>query len=811
MPAANGGGPCPDKIKEKNLYYEVKDCLKSDCEKFHPGEWSAWSPCSSSCGEGTKTKQRKCYSTTTLQQVADHQCANDKDYFRQSTKCKLQECPVDGGWGPWDPWSNCDHSCINHPDNGEDKTKGKRTRKRYCNNPPAAYKGKKCQKDSKYKWLSHENAEMDKTACITELTKKNTPGEVVTPWCPENCILTEWCEWSACSQTCIISRDGPTVGYNTAGYIATGTTSQAQAKNIVLHAPREPSTFPTRERVRTVLKKARFSGTCPTEAFWTKKEGDDDSTLRQYEECKLCKEHCVEVGGQAIVNWKKLTYPHPKDPSCLGYCPVDCKWGEWCKKADCKKSLEDYFDEIKEEIGKKADAKIKSGLRPMCYNSEVSLYLYGEKQIREANDFNNDLQSLVLPSIRKLKNKQDKKFKPKPPEELPSLKKIHQGWLNDDDLYLEIWEKVEVLYRKDIRNLKKLLKTETERWAEPPVIDGLYGGKACQRETPDKKKLTIRKNENEGFDKNTMENGRPREYMVTWNECELKICTPNYQEINDGGNDIKNCEYYGWSKWGDWGQCTKKCGAEGKRERKRKCVNACDDDKETTENVRERCPPFKNNIVKKEYTDTDTTVCAPCPVEESSHWSEWGEWQVEKGPQCGSGKRVETRSRACIAGKDRTKNCPGNDKQTKEFQLTPCPTSTEGGSYNQPDGYSGGGDGGNDDNGGNGGDGGDGGDDGEDGGDGGDGMYPGADGDEGGQGDGGDGGAGGDERYGNDTEGEGDGEDGMYPGADNDEGDNDGMYPGGGPEEDMGDKYPANEAGDDYFDEYDTREEDESV
>merc|ERR1712042_358209 len=314
-------------------------------------------------------------------------------------------------------------------------------------------------------------------------------------------------------------------------------------------------------------------------------------------------------------------------------------------------------------------------------------------------------------------------------------------------------EKVEVLYRKDIRNLKKLLKTETERWAEPPVIDGLYGGKACQRETPDKKKLTIRKNENEGFDKNTMENGRPREYMVTWSECELKICTPNYQEINDGGNDIKNCEYYGWSKWGDWGQCTKKCGAEGKRERKRKCVNACDDDNETTENVRERCPPFKNNIVKKEYTDTDTTVCAPCPVEESSHWSEWGEWQVEQGPQCGSGKRVETRSRACIAGKDRTKNCPGNDKQTKEFQLTPCP---EGGSYDQPDGYSGGGDGD-------------------------------------------DGGAGGD------------GEDGMYPGADNDEGDNDGMYPGGGPEDDMGDKYPANEAGDDYFDEYDTREEDESV
>ena len=79
---------------------------------------------------------------------------------------------------------------------------------------------------------------------------------------------------------------------------------------------------------------------------------------------------------------------------------VDCKWGEWCKKADCKKSIEDYFDEVQADIdGKK---KSKNGLLARCYNTEVSLYLNEQKQIREANEFNKDLESLVLPSIRKI-------------------------------------------------------------------------------------------------------------------------------------------------------------------------------------------------------------------------------------------------------------------------------------------------------------------------------------------------------------------------------------------------------------------------
>ena len=52
------------------------------------------------------------------------------------------------------------------------------------------------------------------------------------------------------------------------------------------------------------------------------KEGQKDM-LWQSEDCKLCKEHCPKPGAEPpydVKDWPKLTYPHPKNPSCVGYC-----------------------------------------------------------------------------------------------------------------------------------------------------------------------------------------------------------------------------------------------------------------------------------------------------------------------------------------------------------------------------------------------------------------------------------------------------------------------------------------------------------
>ena len=41
---------------------------------------------------------------------------------------------------------------------------------------------------------------------MASLILKHSQGakeEEITPWCPENCIITEWNSWSKCSETCV--------------------------------------------------------------------------------------------------------------------------------------------------------------------------------------------------------------------------------------------------------------------------------------------------------------------------------------------------------------------------------------------------------------------------------------------------------------------------------------------------------------------------------------------------------------------------------------------------------------------------------
>nr|XP_047124711.1 hemicentin-1 [Hydra vulgaris] len=115
-------------------------------------EWSTWSDCSSTCGDGYRTKS-----------------SLDKGIngVTKTEYCKIINCPVDGLWGDWNS-SLCSTTCGS----------GKIYYKRGCDKPPA-HNGKSCIGVNYYiEDCSHEKI------------------------CPVDGFWYNWSLWSLCNQPC---------------------------------------------------------------------------------------------------------------------------------------------------------------------------------------------------------------------------------------------------------------------------------------------------------------------------------------------------------------------------------------------------------------------------------------------------------------------------------------------------------------------------------------------------------------------------------------------------------------------------------
>jgi len=91
--------------------FEEKKCNQNQCPSY--GTWSAWSECSTTCGDGIKTSERV--------------CMNGNDCEGPSTKsvsCSTGPCIEVAKWSEWTSWSDCSSTC------GE----GLRTKFRECLN-----------------------------------------------------------------------------------------------------------------------------------------------------------------------------------------------------------------------------------------------------------------------------------------------------------------------------------------------------------------------------------------------------------------------------------------------------------------------------------------------------------------------------------------------------------------------------------------------------------------------------------------------------------------------------------------------------
>ncbi|EDO39017.1 predicted protein, partial [Nematostella vectensis] len=79
---ANGGAKCPGPDKE------TKEDCKEPCEVDGGwGEWSEWTRCSTSCGPGKKTRDRKCNNP---EAAYGGKCVGDA---QETDSCKLFPCP----------------------------------------------------------------------------------------------------------------------------------------------------------------------------------------------------------------------------------------------------------------------------------------------------------------------------------------------------------------------------------------------------------------------------------------------------------------------------------------------------------------------------------------------------------------------------------------------------------------------------------------------------------------------------------------------------------------------------------------------
>ncbi|WAR00086.1 CADN-like protein [Mya arenaria] len=99
----NGGAPC--------FGYDAEE-LSCDtgisCDRIGGmGHWMAWSKCSVSCDNGVQIRERLCNNPPPSS--PDLGCLGTAIDERP---CSLQvNCPVNGGWSPWDPYGKCIADC----------------------------------------------------------------------------------------------------------------------------------------------------------------------------------------------------------------------------------------------------------------------------------------------------------------------------------------------------------------------------------------------------------------------------------------------------------------------------------------------------------------------------------------------------------------------------------------------------------------------------------------------------------------------------------------------------------------------------
>nr|XP_036865807.1 hemicentin-1 [Manis javanica] len=268
---ANGGKLCQGSDSE------TRNCQQELCPV--DGSWSEWSPweeCTRSCGRGNQTRTRSCNNPSA--QYGGRPCEGNAV---EIIMCNSRPCPVHGAWSTWQPWGTCSRSCG----------KGTQTRSRLCNNPPPLFDGSYCH-----------GVETQMQVCNER-------------HCPVDGKWASWTMWSACSVSCgggarqrTRACSDPVPQYG--GSKCEGSDVQSDFCN---------------------------SDPCPTHGNWSPWSGwgtcsrtCDGGQMRRY---RACDDPHPSNGGRACGG------PDSQTQRCnTGLCPVDGRWGNWHSWGRCSAS-----------------------------------------------------------------------------------------------------------------------------------------------------------------------------------------------------------------------------------------------------------------------------------------------------------------------------------------------------------------------------------------------------------------------------------------------------------------------------------------
>ncbi|XP_068773624.1 adhesion G protein-coupled receptor B2 isoform X8 [Struthio camelus] len=151
-------------------------------------EWSQWSVCSLTCGQGSQVRTRSCVSSPygTL-------CSG---LLRETRTCNnTATCPADGKWGPWNHWSLCSKTCDT----------GWQRRFRMCEGTgvqgyPCEGTGEEVKTCNEKKCPAYH--EMCKDEYVMLMTwKKTAAGEIIYNKCPPNAT-------GSASRRCLLNAHG---------------------------------------------------------------------------------------------------------------------------------------------------------------------------------------------------------------------------------------------------------------------------------------------------------------------------------------------------------------------------------------------------------------------------------------------------------------------------------------------------------------------------------------------------------------------------------------------------------------------------